>query len=192
MSAPRIDRDSPLDRLAALLRYPAQDLPALAETCRAELAEGHLEAARRIGEFADRMAALLPEGREELYTYSFDLNPACALEVGWHLWGEAYERGAFLVRMRELMLRTGVAEETELPDHLTSLLPALARLAPGEAADLAAKAVLPALDKMLAGMRGKDNPYELVLRAIQAVLVQDVVRAAPALAESSQAPEASA
>ncbi len=42
---------------------------------------------------------------EELYTRTFDLNPVCALEIGWHLFGEDYERGAFLVRMRDQLRR---------------------------------------------------------------------------------------
>ena len=174
---------APHDALAALLRYPGRDLPAAAEACRERLAEAHpedySEAARSIADFGDRIAALSPEEREELYTHTFDLNPVCALEIGWHLWGEAYERGAFLVRMRDLLRRTGVPEETELPDHLTSALPALARLEPAEAADLATKFVLPALARMLAGLSNKDNPYERVLRAAE------IVVAARGLAERS-------
>ena len=30
---------------------------------------------------------------EETFTRTFDVNPACALEVGWHLFGEEYARG---------------------------------------------------------------------------------------------------
>jgi nitrate reductase molybdenum cofactor assembly chaperone len=173
-----------LDSLAELLAYPGADFPARVEVCRAAVTD-RLEAERRTAEFAERMAALTPEGREELYTHTFDLSPACTLEIGWHIWGEAYERGAFLVRMRELLREIGLPESTELPDHLTSVLPALARIEPSGAADLAGKAVLPALDKILAGMRGKDNPYELVLRSVQAVIVQDIARPAPELAERS-------
>ena len=59
---------------------------------------------------------------EELYTRTFDINPVCSLEVGWHLFGEDYNRGAFLVRMRGLLREHGIEEGAELPDHLESVL----------------------------------------------------------------------
>jgi nitrate reductase delta subunit len=52
---------------------------------------------------------------EEFYTRTFDINPVSALEIGWHLYGEQYERGAFLVKMRELSRTLGVEESTSLP-----------------------------------------------------------------------------
>ena len=61
---------------------------------------------------------------EELYTRTFDLNPVCTPEVGWHIYGEQYRRGRFLVQARELLKIVGVDERGELPDHLMSLLPA--------------------------------------------------------------------
>jgi len=42
---------------------------------------------------------------------TFDINPACALEVGWHLFGEDYMRGQFLVRMREELSKYEIAGE---------------------------------------------------------------------------------
>ena len=93
-----------------------------------------------------------------------------ALEVGWHLYGESYDRGRFLVRMRQLLEEVGVEETTELPDHLISVLPVLARLDPEGAAELARSSVLPAMERMLGGLAGTDNPYEDVLRAAADVL----------------------
>ena len=81
------------------------------------------------------------------------------LEVGWHLYGEDYHRGAFLVRMRGLLREHGVPEETELPDHLTHVLPVLGRLDDARAEALARGYVLPALVKMLDGFGEKRNPY---------------------------------
>ena len=63
-----------------------------------------------------------PSALEEAFTGTFDVNPACALEVGWHLFGEEYARGMFLVRMREELRKYGLAESSELPDHVSHVL----------------------------------------------------------------------
>ncbi len=111
------------------------------------------------------------ESLQELYTRTFDLNPECSLEAGWHLFGEEYERGSFLVKMREELRRHGIPESTELPDHLTHALRLAARMEPGEARAFS-EFILPAVDKMLAGLAGKNNPYEDVLKAVRAALAQ--------------------
>jgi nitrate reductase molybdenum cofactor assembly chaperone len=108
---------------------------------------------------------------QELYVQTFEFNPACTLEIGWHLFGENYERGEFLVRMREQLRRHGIAESTELPDHLTHLLPLLACMDHDEAAQLAGEFVLPALAKIRSGL--KDSPYESAIAGIEEKLEAD-------------------
>jgi nitrate reductase assembly molybdenum cofactor insertion protein NarJ len=109
--------------------------------------------------------------RQELYVQTFEFNPACTLELGWHLFGENYERGEFLVRMREQLRRYGIPESTELPDHLTHLLLLIGRLEQVEAAELAGQFLLPALTKIHDAI--KDNPYKSLIAAIQAKLETD-------------------
>jgi nitrate reductase assembly molybdenum cofactor insertion protein NarJ len=72
--------------------------------------------------------------------------------------------------MRDQLRRAGLAETTELPDHLTLVLPAVARMAPREADRFTADLLLPALGKMLAGLAGKGSPYEDALEAVRCVL----------------------
>ena len=50
------------------------------------------------------------------------------------------------------------------------LLPAVARLVSEEAEIFAGSCLAPAVQKMVAGLEGKGNPYEHVLRAVQIVL----------------------
>jgi len=168
--------ENPFDRLAELLAYPGPDLACAAEETRDLLEQREPKAAEHAAAFLEAVEPLSHEELEELYTRTFDLNPVCALDVGWHLFGEAYERGAFLVKMRELLARMGLAEGTELPDHLTSVLPAFGRMEPEEASELAASHLLPAMEKMLAGFQGKDNPYEHALRAARSLVAQSVLR----------------
>src|SRR3972149_5384978 len=85
------------------------------------------------------------EELEESFTRTFDLNPVCCLEVGWQLYGEDYNRGSFMVEMRQRIRSHGITETLELPDHLSNLLPLLGRMEPQEAGPLCASFVLSAL-----------------------------------------------
>jgi len=159
------------DLLAALLKYPDGDYLKAIEECQSRLQEEQPGAAGPIGRFARAVRGLSHEQRQELFVQTFDLNPVCVLEVGWHLYGDTYDRGPFLATMRQHMRRFDVKEDSELPDHLTHTLAVLGRMEAQEANRFAAQSILPALEKMLAGLKGKANPYEHVLRAIQAVLL---------------------
>jgi nitrate reductase delta subunit len=180
-------RENEFDLLAALLRYPQAGYLAGAEHCREALAETDREAAEVLGRFLDHISSLSLEELQALFTSTFDLDPVCSLEVGWHLFGENYERGEFLVKMRGQLRRLGVAESRELPDHLTHALAALGRMRPEEAADFATACLFPALDKMLAGAKGKSNPFENVLLAVTRVLEQRYPRPEPEAAPAEPA-----
>jgi len=108
---------------------------------------------------------------QELYVQSFEFNPACTLEIGWHLFGENYERGEFLVRMREELRRHGILETTELPDHLTHMLLLIDRMEHEEAAELAGLSLLPALAKIQDAIKG--NSYESLIAAVRTKLETD-------------------
>ncbi len=108
---------------------------------------------------------------QELYVATFEFNPACTLEVGWHLFGENYERGEFLARMRQQLRRFGIPEGSELPDHLGLLLLLIARLDHEAGAELAGQFLLPALGKI--GTALKDNAYEPLIAAVEAKLEAD-------------------
>lgn len=173
--------------LAPLLVYPNDDLAPLAAYCREVLDDPGLlevvDAALRFLEERPRFEL------EELYTRTFDLNPVCTLEVGWHLYGEQYERGRFLVRARQLLSDVGQDEGGELPDFLPSLLCALALLAPDDAVDLGAY-LLPAVGKMCDALEEKDedNPYRAVLAAVRLALTARVPADAVESVESRYRP----
>jgi nitrate reductase assembly molybdenum cofactor insertion protein NarJ len=92
------------------------------------------------------------------------------LETGWHLFGEDYNRGAFLVRMRGLLRRHGIEEGPELPDHLESVLRVLGAMGQEEASSIAREFILPAVARMRAPLAGTANPYEAVLGEIDGFL----------------------
>ncbi len=128
------------------------------------------EAVASLERFAAATADLTTSGFEELYTRTFDINPACALELGWHLHGESYDRGAFLVRMRSLLARFELAESGELPDHICHALAVFGRMPDDEARVFARETLRPAITPMREALGTVDNPYDNVLAAVEATL----------------------
>lgn len=163
---------SPISDLAVLLDYPGAGFRDALERLRSRLAAEQPLAAAALEPFAAFVAQSSDVGLEEAFVQTFDFNPSCALEIGWHLYGENYKRGEFLVEMRRLMMRLGVAEGTELPDHLGSVLAVLPLLDAGEAAALVRDRIFPALVKIRAAAAG--NPYDGVLGTIEVCLKEIV------------------
>jgi nitrate reductase delta subunit len=153
------------EQLAKLFEYPGEDYRACAEACLEMMRSERAEAAASLEEFCKGIQDLSTDGLQELFTRTFDLNPMCALEVGWQLYGENYQRGEFLVKMRGQLRGHELRESGELPDHLTHALALLSRLEPDEAAVFAGEFLLPALDKMRASWRENRNAFSALLEA---------------------------
>jgi nitrate reductase delta subunit len=159
--------------LAALLSYPGEDYDRRTHDALNAIANRKSAIGNELAEFAEAMRPMRAHEIQELFIQTFDLNPVCSLEMGWHLFGENYDRGLLLVKMRQQLRAHGIAETTELPDHLTNGLRLLARTERGEGAYFAEAIVLPALEKMLEAIRGKNNPCEHVLNAARLAVCED-------------------
>jgi nitrate reductase delta subunit len=168
-----------LDALARVFAYPGPEYRMFLTRCEALgksrrwMNEQHeQEFHTHLRQFSAAIASLSVEELEELYTRTFDINPISSLDIGWHLFGETYDRGTFLVQMRALLRRCGVEESAELPDHLTHVLLALGRMPQDEAAAFISTHLLKALDKMMEGFAGKQNPYEHMLAATHLLVAE--------------------
>ena len=148
--------------LAQLLTYP--------DAAYAEFVQCAPETLTELEPFASSVKGLSLTELQELFTRTFDLSPTCSLEVGWHLYGEEYARGAFLVSMRGQLRRFSVKENGELPDHLTHILLLVDAMDADERAMFIGSYVLPAVRKMVKALEGKDNPYGGVIKTIEGVL----------------------
>lgn len=159
-----------LNALGRLLRYPDESTVQSAEllyiVVQGELADAARDAAQ-FGEYAEQheLAEL-----EEVFTQTFDINPLSALEVGWHLFGEEYARGMFLVRMREEMRKYAIPESNELPDHLSHVLAIVVAMPDDEAERFVRACVQPAVEKMNQALAAKETPYRHVIHCLASVL----------------------
>jgi len=160
------------DRLAEVLTYPVAGYVARLGHCAEVLRARDESLAAMLEPLLLHARAVSESDLEELFTRTFDINPQCCLELGWQLYGEDYNRGSFLVRMRELMRETGVEEGTELPDHLTHVLPVLGRMESGEASAFSSRFVLPAVNKKLAGFSDHENAFRSALVTVRGLLVE--------------------
>lgn len=114
----------------------------------------------------------LPFGEwEELYTQTFDLNPAVVPYIGYQIWGDGYARGVLMANLNQAYRAQGIDDPSELPDHLNQVLRYLGTGAeiPPELGEV----IGPATQKMVAVLNkaGGDNPYVGLLKAISATVV---------------------
>ncbi len=156
-------RRGKFEAVAALFTYP-----------RANYADAVEHAAECVGSAA--LLTLAGEVRavgltelQELYTGTFDLQPACSLDLGWHLFGEDYQRGLLLARMRRELAAHKIAETCELPDHLSHAMLLLAPMGDSQAEEFAGAIVLPALDRMLKCLPA-ENLFYALLEAVQQLI----------------------
>ena len=150
------------NKLADLLEYPASNWDSKIAACADNDA---------LTKFRSAIAALSLSDLQELYTRTFDLNPVCALEVGYHLFGENYKRGEFLANLRETEAPFDLGQEYQLPDYLPVLLRLLTKLDDEELrSSLISQCMVPAIEKMLSSFKDTNNLYRYLLEAVRTTL----------------------
>jgi nitrate reductase assembly molybdenum cofactor insertion protein NarJ len=162
------------DALSRLIDYPTPGYVEASEEWVSVVAQVCPKAGEVLRPFAAYVSEHTAEQLEELYCRTFDNTQSAALELGWHLYGEAYERGAFLVSMRQMLRDHNIPEDGELPDHVSLALVLLSRLNDADALTLARSAVKPALRKAVVSLSAGENPYESVLDAVLEVIKSHV------------------
>ena len=141
------------------------------ERCKQWLTIQEPEVAVRFMSFRRKARELPIEKLQELYTRTFDLNPVCTLDIGYHLFGENYKRGELLARLRETEAPYELGQAHQLPDYLPVLLRLLAKLEDEDLRPaLIAEILIPALGKMTQAFADGDNPYRDLIEAISAAL----------------------
>ena len=158
-----------LDALAELFEYPREGHGARVRALVERVVQRMPAAAPDLAPLAEFAASSTLGDCEEVYVRTFDANAERALEVGWQVFGEQYERGAFLVDLRGRMRALGVAETTELPDHLTQVLRLLGRMEVLDARTLIPRAVAPSLERVRKSVEA-GNPYGGALAAVAKAL----------------------
>lgn len=161
------------EQLADLLEYPDANWSAKVDVCKHNLKVVHSEIAALLRDFFAQIDGLSLAQLQECYTQTFDLNPVCTLEVGYHLFGEDYKRGIFLANLRVTESPFELGQENQLPDYLPVLLRLLGKLRDEELrGDLISECLIPSLALMLAALKKAENHYSNLIAAISVALKQ--------------------
>ena len=166
---------SVFETLASLLEYPLEGWPLRLTGAKRELLTANPQLFPALLDFSRSVDHLSVAQIQEQYTQTFDLNPVCTLDVGYHLFGENYKRGVFLANLRETEEPFSLGQEHQLPDYLPVLLRLLTRLEDEELRiSLIAECLVPAVEKMLEALSPSGNPYGHLIRAINTALKTEV------------------
>lgn len=134
---------------ADLLEYPRSDVAQTARECRALVALENPEAAALLGEFVVFAERTPADTIEEIFTATFDLNASCHPYIGYHMFGEAYQRSALLLELKDRFRDHDFDPGVELPDHIAVLMRFMSICTDAaEVEEIAREAVLRTLDPM--------------------------------------------
>ena len=165
--------------LARMLDYPAgmegmlADHGTVSRFLRKKEIESPLEPFGRFVESSE-LARL-----QEEYVATFDFNPAVALYLGHHLFGDHQKKGAYLIRLKQEFGRHGFTPSgNELPDHLPLVLGFLAYLArnaeDGVRRSFVSECVLPGVERLGAAFSARgDSPWKPVVEAARLLCAAD-------------------
>jgi nitrate reductase molybdenum cofactor assembly chaperone len=159
-----MDAKQALRSFCPLFEYPQEAFIEDAAACEAAVRSLDGTAAALLQVFMEELGSMTLPEREELFIKTFDMNVRCTLDLGWQLFGEDYNRGLFLAKVRTLLSRYGIAETQELPDHVSQVLRLLACMNAEEGTAFAESCVVPALQKSHAALE-EENPYQRLLKA---------------------------
>ena len=160
--------------VADLLEYPDSRWESAVARCSRVIPRELHDAVSLFDRFVSRMDDLVLSDREELYVRTFELNPPCTLEVGYHIFGETYKRGTFLAHLGREEAGHDLGQDRQLPDYLPVLLRLLALLDDQDLrASLIETCMIPAIEALIAAMKEKENPYGDLLGALLTALRSD-------------------
>jgi nitrate reductase delta subunit len=160
---------------AEILAYPTPSLHNQANDCASLLTYLDTDAVSLLNEFQTFLKITTLERMEEIYTRTFDLQAICHPYVGYQLFGNGSQRGAFMAGIKEHYKACGFSAGNELPDHLGIMLRFASTCTNAEREELVNECIVPAVKKMVSGFEDTSNPYRGVLQALLLVLQREGV-----------------
>lgn len=172
--------------LARMFDYPqdAAELRTAHDIVTSFLEERGLDSS--LASFA-RAALAAPVSRmQEEYVALFDFNPATALYLGHHLFGDNQKKGEYMIGLKQEYGRHGfLPSGNELPDHLAVVLAFLAHLARKESAGVRREFIkgsaLPGIERLCAAFAARqESQWAQVVEAARLVCTADCAAATDA------------
>ncbi len=160
--------------LAHLLRYPDDQYWITVQRCLPFFTYARTRNARLMTSFADDIRDLSLEQLQSLYTESFNLNPACSLELGRQLHLEGRKHADMIAwiegKVGRLEIQTRATPLLYLPpDHISVAL-MLMTVADSSWEDIRDGWLFPAMQNLVAAMKGSKSPFKKLVKVIAQVV----------------------
>jgi nitrate reductase delta subunit len=165
--------------LARMLDYPEERERLLADYDKVRAVLQERETESPLAPFSGFVENSTLAKLQEEYVATFDFNPAVALYLGHHLFGDNQKKGAYLIRLKQEFGRHGFTPSgNELPDHLPLVLGFLASLARDMKDEgrrsFISECVLPGVERLSASFSARrDSPWKPVVEAARLLCVAD-------------------
>ena len=161
-----------LEQIGIFLEYPADDFRQRLVLLADQVNPLSEQASNYLKGFIEKMKRMDLAMWQEYYVQTFDLMPQCSLYISVHLFGEeSFKRAELMAGLKGIYDNRGVTTMAELPDHLAVVLRHNAVLDDEEWAEFVTMCLMPALPIMIKKLEKNANPYSLVLKSIQELLV---------------------
>ena len=136
--------------LAELFYYPDAAFPDRVNYIQEYLDANYQEAAKELKEFTAFTKQATRNEMEELFTRSFEVQAASALDLGYLLFGDDYKRAKLMVNLNRELINAGIDCRNELSDHLPNVLKLLPTLKDRNLAiELITDIIYPSLEKII-------------------------------------------
>lgn len=160
--------------LARILDYPGGDICSEIEKCVAAIVKEYPNAGKHLLKFSHYANNTDLISLREHYTSTFDINPTCTLDIGFHVFGESFKRGSFLVGMNKMLRDNNIDAKGELSDHLPAVLELLSCMPDDEDYEYLIKLIIvPGLVKMKKSFGEIKSIYKEVIDAVEIILRKD-------------------
>ncbi len=170
-SKPNSNQQQIYNCFAQLLDYPTPGYVEKISTCIDLLKAEYETAVSFMVDFQARVESLPMTRLEEVYTETFDINPACHIFAGHILFGESFKRNAFMASLAEEYQGRGFDTGKELADYIPLLLRFISVSDDTFANDIEVDCLVPVFQKMNANFPDDaTNPYVPLLRSVSVVL----------------------
>ena len=160
--------------LAQIFSYPTPERSNFIKDWQKIVAHRVPEMAPKLEAFVEHVQNKPVSAQQEYYIATFDVQAMCYLDIGYVLYGEDYNRGVFLVNMKQEQKNADNDCGHELPDHLPHMLTLLPKLKDEAfAEELVYSVMIPALEKMIDSFRSDDNVYKGMLQTLLNIMAHD-------------------
>lgn len=157
--------------MSKLFDYPGEDYQDIVVELINGFSKNYPEASKELEKFLELLPTKTSD-LQELYSKSFEVQAVTSLDVGYTLFGDDYQRGEVLVRLKQEHTKVGNDMGRELADFLPNLLKLLPKIEDLEVRnEMATMLIAPSVEKMMneyesSSLSAKDKLYEKQYRTL--------------------------